>query len=321
MTSSQTTHSPVRIARAALTALFDPSDGLAQKLVLDLGAHAAYQIAIGAQPVHAFADVSANELADGVRRWETKIHDLKPEKDLAAIERLGGGFLIPGDEHWPAALNDLPDTPYGLWYLGDIGNGIPGPEKSVALIGSRDSTGYGLAVTSDMAGGLVRAGYSVVSDLSYGVASMAHRAALTAGNDLAPATIAVVAGGADRAYPSGNADLADAIRGRGLILSEQPPGTGVTRQRFLQRNRIVAALAGVTCVTEARYRGSALGTARIAAAIGRTVAAVPGSVYSAQSAGVHQLFKEGGARLGTRLVTDTGDVLDLLAAYEASQQD
>ncbi|SDX60074.1 DNA recombination-mediator protein A [Arthrobacter sp. cf158] len=52
-----------------------------------------------------------------------------PEKDLAAIERLGGGFLIPGDEHWPEGLDDLPDAPYGLWYRGNIDNGIPVPSK------------------------------------------------------------------------------------------------------------------------------------------------------------------------------------------------
>lgn len=304
-----TTQNPVRVARAALTALFDPNDELASRLVLDLGAHTAYKIATGAQPVQRFADISADELSEGVSRWKTKLHELKPEEDLAAIERLGGGFLIPGDEHWPVALDDLDNTPPGLWYIGDISNGIPGIEKTVALIGSRDSTSYGLSVTADLANGLARAGFTVLSDLSYGVAAAGHRAALAAGTAAAPVTIAVVAGGADRIHPAGNADLADAIRGRGLILSEQPPGTGATRQRFVQRNRIVAALAGVTCVVEARYRSSTQNTARIATCYGRTLAAVPGSVFSANSNATHLMLKEGAA-----IVTNTEDILDLFDA-------
>lgn len=309
-----TTQNPVRVARAALTALFDPNDELASRLLLDLGAYTAYGIATGAQPVQRFADISTDELSEGVSRWKTKLHELKPEEDLAAIERLGGGFLIPGDEHWPKALDDLPNTPPGLWYLGDISNGIPSMEKTVAVIGSRDSTSYGLSVASEISNGLARAGFTILSDLSYGTASSAHRAALATGAAAAPVTIAVVAGGADRVHPVGNADLADAIRGRGLILSEQPPGTGATRQRFLQRNRIVAALAGVTCVVEARYRSGALNTARIASSHDRTVAAVPGSVFSANSAGTHMLIKNGAA-----IVTNAEDILDLVDTRMASR--
>jgi hypothetical protein len=54
---------------------------------------------------------------------------MNPEKDLAAIERLGGGFLTPSDEHWPAGLNGLPNPPLGLWYRGQFGDGIPGPGR------------------------------------------------------------------------------------------------------------------------------------------------------------------------------------------------
>lgn len=308
MTTPQTAHSQMRIALAALTALFDPADDVARKLVTEHGAHTAYRIAIGARPAYPFAGVSADELAEGLSRWLPKFRNLKPEDDLAAIERLGGGFLIPGDEHWPEALNDLDTPPYGLWHRGDISNGIPVKEKIVALIGSRDSSNYGLQVAGDMASGLVRAGFTILSDLSYGVAGMTHKVAMAAGADTMPATIAVVAGGVDRIQPAGHQDLAEAILGRGLIVSEQPPGTGPTRQRFMQRNRILAALAGLTCVVEARYRSSALSTARMVSGHDRILAAVPGSVYSSCSAGTHMLIKDGAA-----IVTGTEDILDLLA--------
>ena len=151
-----------------------------------------------------------------------------------------------------------------------------------------------------MAYGLAQRGICVISGLAYGIDAHAHRAALAGSQGEGPATLAVLAGGLDRDYPSGNADLAAAIRGNGLTLSELPPGSAPTRHRFLQRNRIIAALAGVTCVVEARWRSGALNTAHHAETIARHVAAVPGSVHSANSAGCHRLLKEGGGGAGVR---------------------
>ncbi|MET3172875.1 UNVERIFIED_ORG: DNA processing protein [Arthrobacter sp. UYCu721] len=297
-----------RTARAALTRLFEPGDTVGRALVAKHGAYPALRIAIGARPAYAFGDVTADELAEGLSRWVLRVHDLEPEKDLATIERLGGGFLIPGDEHWPVALNDLSDVPLGLWYRGNISNGIPALEKCVAVTGSRDCTSYGASVTGDISYGLAQRGICVISGLAYGVDAHAARAALAGGQDTQPATIAVVAGGLDRDFPSANADLAAAIRGNGLTLSELPPGTAPTRHRFLQRNRIIAALSGVTCVIEARSRSTAMGTARLAGLLGRGVAAIPGSVHSMNSQGCHALIKDGAAAL----VTDIDDVMEML---------
>lgn len=299
-----------RTARATLTRLFEPGDVVGRALVAKHGAHAALRIAIGARPARPFWDVTAEELAEALSRWAPRIQDLAPEKDLAAIERLGGGFLVPGDEHWPTGLDDLPDAPWGLWYRGTLGAGIPAPSRCAAVTGSRDSTSYGASVTGEMAYGLAQRGICVIAGLAYGIDAHAHRAALAGTVGAGPATIAVLGGGLDRDYPSGNADLAAAIRANGLTLSELPPGTAPTRHKFLQRNRIIAALAGVTCVVEARWRSGALNTAHHAETIARHVAAVPGSVHSANSAGCHRLLKEGGAVL----VTDAAELTELLAS-------
>lgn len=299
-----------RIARAALTRLFEPGDKVGHALVARLGAYAALRIATGAQPAHVLRDITADELAQALSRWAPRIHDLAPEKDLATIERLGGGFLTPEDEHWPAGLNDLPDAPLGLWYRGNLSSGIPAPSRSVALVGSRDSTSYGASVTGDIAYSLAQRGICVISGLAYGIDAHAHRAALAGHQGEGPATIAVLAGGLDRDYPSGNADLATAIRANGLTISELPPGSAPTRYRFLSRNRIIAALAGVTCVVEARWRSGALNTAHHAKTIARHVAAVPGSVHSANSAGCHRLLKESSAVL----VSDAAEINELLAS-------
>jgi DNA processing protein len=75
----------------------------------------------------------------------------------------------------------------------------------------------------------------------------------------------------------------------------------------LQRNRIIAALGGGTVIVEAGYRSGAINTANHAAMLGRPVAAVPGSVFSPQSAGCNRLISDGRAQI----VTSANDLLSI----------
>ncbi|WP_428985795.1 DNA-processing protein DprA [Sinomonas terricola] len=138
--------------------------------------------------------------------------------------------------------------------------------------------------------------------------AQAHRAALASTGSALP-TIAVMAGGADRYYPSGNEELLRAVARRGLMVSEVPPGGAPTRHRFLRRNRLIAALGGVTIVVEAQARSGALSTVNHAAEIGRLIGAVPGPVYSVNSVGCHRLLRNGAAVC----VTDAKEVWELVA--------
>ena len=150
-------------------------------------------------------------------------------------------------------------------------------------------------------------GSPIISGGAYGIDAHAHRAALAGGSSGSMPTIAVMAGGVDRFYPSGNEELLRTVANQGAVLAEVPPGSAPTRYRFLQRNRLIAALASVTVVVEARWRSGALNTAHHAETLGRAVGAVPGSVHSANSAGCHRLLREGGAVC----VTDAGEVAEL----------
>lgn len=245
-------------------------------------------------------------LAGCLKRWQPRVPDLAPERDLATMARLGGRLIIPSDGLWPEQLRDLGiQEPICLWWRGQE-QPLPGAEKNIALVGSRDSTSYGAAVTGDLAYSLAQRGFTVVSGGAYGIDAHAHRAALAAASDAMP-TIAVMAGGVDRFYPSGNEDLLRAVCNQGAVLAEVPPGSAPTRYRFLQRNRLIAALSSVTVVVEARWRSGALNTAHHAETLGRAVGAVPGSVHSANSAGCHRLLRDGGAVC----VTDAAEVAEL----------
>jgi DNA processing protein len=171
------------------------------------------------------------------------------------------------------------------------------------VIGARACTAYGEHVTAELVAGLGTSGWTVVSGGAYGIDAVAHRAALAAGGQ----TIAFLAGGVDRLYPSGNTRLLEAVADGGAVVSEVPPGSVPTKTRFLLRNRLIAASALATVVVEAAWRSGALSTARHAAALLRPVGAVPGPVTSAASAGCHRLLREGSAVC----VTDAAEVADL----------
>ena len=307
------------IARASLSRLMEPQDAPGLALVKAAGATDALRIAtseVAAGPAleqeitALLADNGAGAgwsgMREALKRWAPRIPDLAPERDLATMARLGGRVIIPSDELWPAQLADLGiQEPLCLWWRG-VEQPLPSAARCVALVGSRDSTSYGASVTGDLAYSLSQRGFTVVSGGAYGIDAHAHRAALAGGSGALP-TIAVMAGGVDRFYPSGNDDLLRAVCNQGAVLAEVPPGSAPTRYRFLQRNRLIAALSAVTVVVEARWRSGALNTAHHAETLGRAVGAVPGSVHSANSAGCHRLLRDGGAIC----VTDAGEIAEL----------
>ena len=158
----------------------------------------------------------------------------------------------------------------------------------------------------DLAAELSASGIVVVSGAAYGIDGAAHRAALAAGGT----TIALLAGGVDRPYPAGHDDLIARISAAGAVIGEVPPGSAPTKWRFLQRNRLIAALADATVVVEAGWRSGSLNTAGHAVTMGRPLGAVPGPVTSAASAGSHRLLRE----FGAMCITNAEDVRELLGA-------
>lgn len=108
---------------------------------------------------------------------------------------------------------------------------VPGPADRGSGDGHGCSGGdaYGEHVASQIAGDLSRGERVVAAGGAYGIEGAAHRAALASGGD----TIAVLTNGVDRPYPAGHRELLDRIADVGLLVSEVPPGSVPTRQRFL----------------------------------------------------------------------------------------
>lgn len=216
--------------------------------------------------------------------------------------------ITPADEEWPAQLGG--DMCSELWVRGSLVNLSEATAGSVAIVGSRSATSYGADVASSMANSLAgdrNDPRAIVSGAAFGIDQAAHRGALAAHG----VTIAVLACGVDRVYPSAHRQLLDYIADTGAIVSAYPPGTGPTRTQFLARNRIIAALSAGVVVVEAAVRSGALSTARHALELGRPVMAVPGPVTSATSVGPHSLIRHDKAAL----VTSADDVRELLGGW------
>ncbi len=283
-----------RTCRAAWSRLAEPGDNAAWGLVAAFGAGPALAaVIVGRAPGHQIAG-----------RWRVRLPQTDPRADLAMLDRVGGRLLVPGEPQWPVSVNDLgARRPFCLWVRGPLDVGALAG-RSVAVVGARASTPYGERLAADIAVGCGDQGISIVSGAAYGIDAAAHRATLSIGYP----TMAVLACGVDRSYPRGNEALIERIAQVGAVVSEVPPGSSPTRWRFLERNRIIAAITAGTVVVEAAWRSGAVGTANRALDLGRPVGAVPGPVTSAGSAGCHRLLRN-----GATCVTDAAEVVELVS--------
>lgn len=222
------------------------------------------------------------------------------ERPILCIER--------DAELWPAELDRVEAPPERLWLCGEAA--LLAADPRVAIVGTRSPTPYGLGQAERFAAELATAGVTVVSGLARGIDAAAHAAAL----DVGGATVAVLACGVDRPWPSG--PLADRVRSEGLLLSEFEPGTPPSKPRFPLRNRLISGLSSVVVVIEAAYRSGSLITARWAADQGREVCALPGRVDQPMARGCHRLLRE-----GAMLVEGPAEVLELLGLERAPRAD
>ncbi len=289
-----------RLARAALCRLSEPGDPRMATLVADLGAVTVHQ-----------GLLAQRELGGVLSDVAERLAGIDPARDLELADRQGIRFVIPGDVEWPDQLGGLAHVgelqqrggvPLGLWVRGPVR--LDSLAGSVAVVGSRSASSYGGDVAREMGRVLAESGLPVISGAAFGIDQAAHRGALSGDGP----TVAVMACGVDRAYPTAHRDLLDHLAVHGAIVSEAAPGCAPMRIRFLSRNRLIAALTAATVVVEASIRSGALNTANWAARLNRHLLAVPGPVTSASSQGVHQLIRTGGAML----VTSGHDVLEVV---------
>lgn len=297
--TAETDHESERLGRVALNRSVEPGNAQVAALVDEIGA------------------ARVVDLFSGGRRDE-----FDPAAELEQAEARRFRFVIPGDAEWPGQLGALAHcsaqggrggVPIGLWVRGEMPL-AEATRSAVAVVGARAATPYGIEQSGALSADLATHHITVVSGAAYGIDQAAHRGSLASGG----LTVAVLPCGADRAYPAAHERLLAQIADHGLVVSEQGLGTMPTRERFLARNRLLAALSDGTVVVEAARRSGALTTARWSTELGRLVMAVPGPLTSVTSAGAHDLMRAGHASMITSALDILEDLGELATSSEMS---
>ena len=236
----------------------------------------------------------------GAARAGRIISEADASAELAASRKLGINLLTPGEAGYPSRLATVEDAPP---VLGVRGSPATLMRPMIAIVGSRNASAAGLKFAGQLARELGEAGFVIISGLARGIDQAAHRTSIASG------TVAVLAGGHDRIYPSEHKELlASILDGEGAAISEMPLGHEPRARDFPRRNRLISGCALGVVVVEAAHRSGSLITARIAAEQGREVFAVPGSPLDPRAAGTNDLIKQGAA-----LVTEASDVISAVA--------
>lgn len=193
--------------------------------------------------------------------------------------------LVKSDRSYPQVLKRYEGEFERLYVVGDESS----LRNCIGIIGSRKATPYGIKTAQLIATWCAELGMSVVSGCARGCDQASHEGALAAGGK----TVAVLGCGADVSYPANATRLLSRIAYHGAVISEYEWGSRPARYKFVQRNRLIAALSQLVIVVEAALPSGTFSTVNHAQELCVSVGAVPGSIYSPLSSGPNQLIRDG----------------------------
>lgn len=230
---------------------------------------------------------------------DAKAQRILSEKSLAdaqaiqeECDNLQIAVLTYEDKEYPDRLRNIPNPPYVLYCKGQLPK--IDEEVTIALVGTRKPSAYGLTIAKKLGYQVASGGGIVVSGMALGVDSAAMDGALLAGK----CVIGVLGTGADVCYPRSSRKIYEQTIHQGCILSEYPPHSGVEKQNFPRRNRIISGLSCGTVVIEGPEHSGSLITAKCAREQGRDVFVVPGNVDMPGFVGSNRLLRDGAIPVG-----------------------
>lgn len=211
------------------------------------------------------------------------------DDELQAMTQYDIQPLLYGTSHYPQRLMTCFDAPLVLYQLGPANLNAT---HVVSIVGTRHCTPEGQQRTQQLVQTLhQRYGHQllVVSGLAKGIDVSAHRQALA--HDIA--TVGVLGHGLGTLYPAAHRHEAEAMARQGALLTEYPLSTPPHASRFLQRNRLIAALADEIYIIESAARGGALSAMHHARRYRRPCYAWTGIEGKTRSTGCQLLIENG----------------------------
>mgnify|MGYP000902888278 CR=1 FL=1 len=210
------------------------------------------------------------------------------EEELALCRHAGISILPFFSPSYPKSLEALQRSrPVLLYALGDLE--LLHADRSVTIVGTRSPSPEGRRAAYEIARARAMRGETIISGLALGCDKAAHRGALEVGGR----TIAVLATGLDRAHPETHAGdvQTELVYHGGLLLSEYPLGTPVSKHRLIARDRIQAALGDELLIIECGRSSGTMHTVRFAERCHRPIFAPSYPSYPTSAEGNELLLR------------------------------
>lgn len=227
------------------------------------------------------------------------------EREIKTAEKDGVRILSIYDEDYPSALaNRRSDTPFFLYYKGttSLNN-----RRIISIVGTRNMTHYGKGFTETFVADIAKLypDALIVSGLAKGIDITAHCAALDNGLD----TLAVMGTNISTVYPASHRRYINDIIAHGGLMTQFQYQSATDNKNFVERNRIIAAIADAVVVVESKGNGGSMYTADWSYRYGVPLCALPGDYTRLQSEGCNALIRSGKAHL----ITSAADVVEILS--------
>lgn len=200
-------------------------------------------------------------------RWDAYRDNLiqKGKSEHKRLSDRGVRIFLRKETSFPCAFNALRTPPQWIFVEGDT-QLLNRP--AIAIVGSRDPSDDGEFLTHYAVSCLFQSGIVTISGLANGIDQQVHRLSLK----YHIPTLAILGTDIDSDYPRGAQTLRRRIvESGGAVITEYLPGQGYSKENFVQRNRLQAALGCALVPTEWRIKSGTAHTINFAHELGRPI--------------------------------------------------
>lgn len=184
---------------------------------------------------------------------------------LTHYHACGLSIIHYGSPLYPEKLKELSNPPFWLFAQGNVSLLS---KKCVGVVGTREPSKLGEFLTQSVISNFIELDYAIVSGLAYGIDQIAHESALMF--DLP--TIAVLGTGIYSNYPKNSEIIRNNIVSKGgLIITEYLPDQKPSKENFVRRNRIQAAISDILIPVEWSIKSGTAHTVKNAAELKRKI--------------------------------------------------
>ena len=207
------------------------------------------------------------------------------DKVKEVVSNINCKYVTMLSKHYPDRLKHIYKPPFVLYYQGDLSIL---DNNSIGVIGSRNNSEYGKKMTEKIVPALGdKSGLVVVSGMAKGIDSIAVNVALSSNMKC----VGVLGCGIDYPLDTLNISLYDRLKKEGLVVSEYPPESAPTKEKFPLRNRILAGLSDSVLVVESKMKSGTMITVGCALNQGKDILCVPSRADI--ESGCNYLIKQG----------------------------